>query len=122
MTDRRRLLESAADIIDGPRNVLYGNPTDDFKRTASYWSTHLGGVVRRAIHERAPYVEQLPVEEFLEIIDSLLSPHDVAIMMMQLKHSRLAWSPQVEDHWKDAAGYAACGYECVVQEGDSAYV
>jgi hypothetical protein len=59
------------------------------------------------------------IESLCYIVETLLDPHDVAIMMMQLKHSRLSWSPTKEDHWIDLAGYAACGWDCVVRaEGD----
>jgi hypothetical protein len=82
---RRELLEAAADIIDGDRNVQYGEPTADFKRTAEFWSSYLNVEIR---------------------------PHDVAAMMSLLKISRISWSPNKSDHWLDLAGYAACGFEC----------
>ena len=86
VTPRRDLLNEAADLVDGDRNVQYGEPTADFARTAEFWSTYLGTKV---------------------------SPHDVAAMMSLLKISRLTWSPMKRDHWTDLAGYAACGFECV---------
>jgi hypothetical protein len=47
------------------------------------------------------------------VLEDLIDTWDVAIMMNLLKISRLSWSPTKEDHWVDAAGYAACGAECV---------
>ena len=111
-TPRRKLLEEAADLIDGDRNAQYGDPNDDFRRTATYWSTHLGGVFRR----KASSLGIEPEGETLFILDNLLDPHDVAIMMGQLKDSRLAWDPYKQDTWADKAGYSACGYDCVVQD------
>ena len=37
-------------------------------------------------------------------------------MMMLLKTARLTWTADNKDHWKDAIGYAACGWECVDKE------
>ena len=106
---RRKLLIDAADLVEGDRNAQYGDPNDDFRRTATYWSTHAGGVLRRKLNEK-----NIPVsKEMLDIVDTLFESHDVAIMMVHLKTSRLAWSPDKEDNWKDGAGYMACGWDCV---------
>jgi hypothetical protein len=109
---RRSLLLEAADLVDGDRNAQYGDPVDDFRRTAAYWSTHIGGVLRRKANECRVELS----EDVLDLIDRLLDPHDVAVMMQQLKLSRLAWSPNKRDSWIDAAGYVACGWDCVVAE------
>lgn len=121
MTDsyRRELLETAADLVDGDRNVSYGDPIQDFRRTGQYWGIHIAGIFSRHLKANgyAPD-EGMSVDDVAGILCNLIDPHDVAIMMMQLKHSRLAWSPEKEDHWADAAGYAACGWDCVVREND----
>lgn len=109
---RRQLLEEASTLVDGDRNAQYGDPIDDFRRTATYWSTHIGGVFRRVINDLGITVD----DDVLEVLDRVLEPHDVAIMMGQLKHSRLAWDPYKKDTWTDTAGYAACGYDCVTRE------
>jgi len=82
---RAELLERAESIVNGARNVQYGDPKADFRRTAALWSAYLG------------------VE---------IQPFQVAILMALLKISRLAWSPDHADNWLDLAGYAACGYDC----------
>jgi hypothetical protein len=106
---RRSLLEHASFIVEGDRNVDYGDPSEDFRRTSAYWNIHVSSVFLRKAHQLG-----MPVsDELKDLLESTLDAHDVAIMMMQLKHSRLAWSPTKMDHWVDAAGYAACGYECV---------
>ena len=89
MNPRRQLLTDADTIINGDRNAAYGPPTQDFDRTAAMWAAYLGRPI---------------------------TAHDVAAMMMLLKVSRIAWSPDKRDHWLDAAGYAACGWECVEAE------
>jgi hypothetical protein len=108
---RTHLLEMATGLVNGDRNVQYGDPNDDFRRTATYWSTHVGGVLRRKLHVLGYSID----EEVWDIIDTVLDTHDVAIMMGQLKDSRLAWDPNKQDTWADKAGYAACGYDCVVR-------
>lgn len=98
MHERGDILKETAAIIDGERNVDYGEPFDDFTTTAQFWSTYINRItIRRG---------QISIE-----------PHDVAAMMMLLKVARLTWTPNVKDHWKDAIGYGACGWECVVKEG-----
>jgi hypothetical protein len=87
MTNHRAdLLTEADNLVNGDRNVSYGDPRDDFQRTAAFWSAYLGIEIR---------------------------PHDVGALMGLLKLSRIRWSPEKRDSWADLAGYAACGYECV---------
>lgn len=109
-TPRTRVLKEAEQLVNGDRNVEYGDPNDDFRRTSIYWNTHIGGVLRRKL-SRGAYCSA-EIDDLVYLVDNLLEPHDVAIMMMQLKHSRLAWSPEKQDHWVDSAGYAACGWDC----------
>jgi hypothetical protein len=109
---RRDLLDEAAELVDGDRNAQYGDPTQDFRRTSVYWSTHAGGVLRRKLSQIS---EDITLDDLLIIVDSLFDPHDVAIMMNQLKDSRLAWDPLKRDTWVDKAGYSACGYDCVTR-------
>lgn len=90
MNERTRLLTDAEEIINGNRNSEYGPPTQDFQRTSIMWSAYL---------------------------NKELQAHDVAVLMILLKLSRIAWSPEVRDHWVDLAGYAACGYETTVHDG-----
>lgn len=109
MSVRRELLDEAADLIDGDRNTTYGDPNDDFSRTAAYWSIHANGVLKRKLAEEGLVLDP----EVSAVLENLFDAHDVAIMMMQLKISRLSWSPGKRDHWVDAAGYSACGFDCV---------
>lgn len=85
MSERRAILDEAASLVDGDRNAQYGDPRQDFRRTAGMWAAYLG------------------VE---------IAPHDVAAMMCLLKVSRVRWSPTKRDSWVDLAGYAACGWDC----------
>lgn len=109
---RSYALDTAKDLVNGERNATYGDPIEDFRRTAAYWSIHIKAVMQR----KSMYMGIELDESMNALLDQLLDPHDVAIMMMQLKHSRLGWSPYKEDHWIDAAGYAACGYDCTIRE------
>lgn len=98
-TARAELLVEASKLIDGDRNVQYGDPIDDFSLTASMWQDYL---------RRIMVTRNTPEEVYLD-------PHDVAVMMLLVKVSRLAQSPEKRDHWLDIAGYAGCGWECVEQ-------
>ena len=82
---RVEALREAAKIISGERNKQYGNPEDNFERTAKIWSVILG---------------------------TRITNEDVAMMMVGLKVARYASKSGFQpDTWVDIAGYAACGYE-----------
>lgn len=97
--NRTHVLSEADRLVNGDRNVDYGDPISDFRTTAEMWSAYLS---RRL---------GSPVS---------LEPHDVAAMMMCLKISRISWVPDKEDNWVDLAGYAACGWDCVLEENSGA--
>jgi hypothetical protein len=86
---RAELLREAERLVNGDRNAQYGDPRQDFQRTAAMWGAYLGTEV---------------------------APHDVAAMMAMLKVSRIRWSPEKFDSWADLAGYAACGWDCARRE------
>lgn len=92
VTPRASVLYEAAELITGDRNNQYGPPTADFKRTAGM-ATAFG----------------------FQVNGEPLEAHHVAIFMMLLKTSRLAWTPGKRDSWVDASGYAGCGYECAIE-------
>lgn len=93
LSPRAKLLDEAKHLIVGDRNNQYGPPTQDFRRSAD---------ALNALGFRAPSGE--------------LMPHDIAILVMVIKLSRLMWMPDKSDSWLDIAGYAGCGWECVVDE------
>ncbi len=82
---REKTLRTANSLVNGDRNNQYGDPLQDFARTATMWSAYLG------------------VE---------IQPHDVASLMSLLKISRLRHQANKADTWVDLAGYAACGAHC----------
>ena len=87
---RASALDEARALITGDRNNAYGPPMQDHARAAAI----LNAQGYRALNGR------------------LLEPHDISIMVIGIKLSRLVWSPRKRDHWVDIAGYAGCGYEC----------
>ena len=91
---RASALDEARELITGDRNNSYGPPTQDFKRAADI----------------------LNAMEYRGTGGRRLEPHDVALMVMAVKMSRLVWTPGKRDSWVDIAGYAGCGYECAVEE------
>lgn len=85
------VLQEADALIHGDRNAQYGNPNQDFQRTADMWTALL----------------QYKLQDGQRILAK-----DVAWMMMLLKASRAQHSNK-RDHYVDAAGYAGCGWRCV---------
>jgi Domain of unknown function (DUF6378) len=91
---RAEILDYAKELICGDRNVQYGEPTADFDRSAQILNAQgYSGPGGRPI-----------------------KMHDVALIGIAIKLSRLVWTPGKKDHWADIAGYAACGYECITEE------
>ncbi len=89
--NRVSTLERAKQAVMNDRNNDYGDPEDNFQHIAHMWNAYLS------------------TDE-----DDLL-PTDVAAMMIIVKLARITTSPQNQDHWVDAAGYAACGYGCAAE-------
>ena len=88
---RERLLKEAIRITTSDRNAAYGNPEDNFANIAAYWSSYLTQSTK---------------------VDIVISPQDVAHMMILMKVARLATNPTHYDSLLDIAGYAACGADC----------
>jgi len=87
---RVEVLEEAKTLVSGERNASYGPPDQDFARTAGMWTA----LLQHKLRER-----------------QVIRSQDVAWMMMLLKGSRAQHSAK-RDNYVDAAGYAACGWEC----------
>jgi hypothetical protein len=90
---RASVCDEGKQLITGDRNNTYGPPTQDFQRTASM-ATAFG----------------------FQVNGEPLESHHVAIFMILLKMSRLAWTPAKRDSWVDTIGYAGCGFECALTE------
>lgn len=92
---RQDLLEEVIELVTKSRNAQYGPPTQDFVRTAAMVTLAFEPILKEGAR---------------------LESHHVAIFMLCLKLSRLTWSPTLRDNWTDSAGYAACGWECIVEQ------
>lgn len=80
---RREILSDAAVCVCSDRNLMYGEPEDNFDVIAAMWSAYLGIPVTAA---------------------------DVAAMMILFKVARIATAEKPSrDSYVDIAGYAACG-------------
>lgn len=86
---RSDILDKAKEIVTKDRNTQYGDPEDNFRIIADLWNAYLGDKLAEVLNE-----------------------YDVAILCALIKMARVRTSPEVEDHWVDLAGYAACGGEC----------
>lgn len=89
MSERSDLLKEAVEVLS-LRGEHYGEVSADFSRVAKMWS---------CLYEAGRDIE----------------PHEVAMHMICIKLSRLVESPGHRDNWLDIAGYAACGWEAVVE-------
>lgn len=94
---RTEILTEADRIVNKDRSATHGEPEDNFRTIAELWTAYL----RATKHD--------PEE------DGLFA-HDIAIMNILQKVSRVATSPNHPDHWIDIAGYAACGGQCAMKE------
>jgi hypothetical protein len=94
ITGREVLLDKAKGLVMGDRNKVYDDPIDNFGRIVDLWN---------------PYLEAIFGEREVQ-------PHDVAILNILQKIARIAHTPDHADSWVDIAGYAACGWDCVVAE------
>ena len=87
--------------ISGARGNTYGSADENFQRIANLMTAQLG------------LVEELPESGCLT---RPLTKEDVALLMIQVKASRLANMPTHEDSWIDIAGYVNC--VSVIQQGE----
>ena len=92
----KQCLEEAIAAVSGPRNEDYGPPIEDFTCQADMMSAYLTRTNGQPV---------------------LVRPQDIPALMICVKLARQAHNPN-PDNWRDAAGYAACGYE-VDREIDS---
>lgn len=96
VVDRNTVLHDAHHAVAVARNAMYGEPMDDFACTAELWDSY----ITRTSQVRG---------------QAFIMPHDIPVMMILLKISRLAQTPGEADHWIDIAGYSAIGAECAAQ-------
>ena len=110
--DRHDIIMEADSLINGDRNAQYGEPSQDFRRTGVLWSVYLSGVLDRKLAEAGMELS----DKHHQLIATLVDPWDVAWMQTLLKSSRSTVSPHKRDHYTDAIGYSACGWDCVAPE------
>ena len=78
------ILKDAYNIINGNRQNSYGTPEDSFARISDYWNTYLK-------HKN---------------LETVLTPHDVAMMMVLFKIAREEHQHK-QDNLVDICGYTA---------------
>lgn len=92
------VLEEAARLISGDRNLSYGTPVQNFTNIADMWTVRFGHKLKDG-------------EKF--------TATDVADAMILLKVARNI-AQRKRDNYADLAGYAGCGYEAMLDEERSA--
>lgn len=90
-TVRRTLLERAAQLTEGERNVEYGDPVQGMNHIAELWCAYMA---MRPAGATAP-----------------LDGYDVAMMLGLMKVARAARRPKGQDSLVDLAGYAGIAGE-----------
>lgn len=88
----KSILDEAKEIIYGDREKTYGHPAKNLMVIAKMWQA---------------YIEAKGWKVY-----DVLTPQDVAVMMMLLKCARLGNDPEHRDSLVDAAGYAALIERC----------
>lgn len=93
MSNAVDILTRAAKIVGGARNVTHGTKERSFQVIADLWNAYLQG--RQTVQ---------------------ISPRDVAQLMVLMKVGRSLAGDPIEDHFLDAAGYAAIAGELAAKE------
>ena len=89
---QEEVLNTARELITGPRQEQYGDADDTMSRVGAFWSLIIGS----------------PPDDGIKY-DLAINAHEVALMMICLKVVRAQKNPQYLDSWVDIAGYAAQG-------------
>ena len=82
---REDILDTAKQLISGPRAKDYGDAKDNFDRIAACWNI------------------------IIENLDGQVTAKHVALMMDWVKTARLLETIDHEDSWIDKCGYSALG-------------
>ena len=91
------MLDEVKKLVTGERDRTHGSKRANFSNIAVLWDAYMS--IRFGMY--ALHGEQ----------SLLIRPQDVCAMMILLKVARTLHGEDNPDDWKDAAGYAACGYE-----------
>lgn len=95
MSCRETVLEEAKRCICTDRQNQYGPPENSFNYISDLWTAYM-------LHDKRA--------------DVIISPTDVAIMMILLKVARTARHKSYSDNYVDMAGYAALAAELAAEE------
>ena len=90
----KNILREAEDVIF-QRQATYDAPEDNFRRIADFWNA---------------YITNKPSHD-------IITPADVAVMMMLMKIARLTFQYK-HDSIVDVAGYAQCLVNVMEQNGE----
>ena len=112
---REEVLELAKSAVLGDRNAQYGEPDQDFKRTAALWNILSLARFDAVVAGPTPCaLEEVTLDYCRLVLANLDTAMSVADKMVALKLSRNTHMQKL-DNYVDIAGYAACGYEAVLR-------
>lgn len=87
-----KICNKAAELVSGERNKTHGDKTRQHSCAAEYWSTYLSRRLKTPIR---------------------IDAHDVAMLSLLLKISRIQSGEHNPDNYVDMAGYAGCAGEII---------
>lgn len=112
---REEVLELAKSAVLGDRNAQYGEPDQDFKRTAALWNILSLARFDAVVAGPTPCaLEEVTLDYCRLVLANLDTAMSVADKMVALKLSRNTHMQKL-DNYVDIAGYAACGYESLIR-------
>lgn len=111
---REEVLELAKSAVLGDRNAQYGEPDQDFKRTAALWNILSLARFDAVVATHTASLDESTLRACRWVIKDLDTAMSVADKMVALKLSRNTHMQKL-DNYVDIAGYAACGYEAVLR-------
>lgn len=111
---REEVLELAKSAVLGDRTAQYGEPDQDFKRTAALWNILSLARFDATLIDWPAELEAKTLDFCRGIIAELDTAMSVADKMVALKLSRNTHMQKL-DNYVDIAGYAACGYEALLR-------
>jgi hypothetical protein len=111
---REEVLDTAKAAVLGDRNNHYGEPDQDFARTAALWNILSVAQFDALIPKDWDQSVGLTVGLCRDLVSRLDSAASVADKMVALKLSRNTHMRKL-DNYVDIAGYAACGYEALLR-------
>jgi Mg-chelatase subunit ChlI len=104
-TERGKSLKCALEIINGNRLDQYGTPENSFETIADHWNATLKQLITNRMIESSVLIPDDMQHQIVSVLSNLLTPLNVAQLMILYKHSRQLTGAGKVDNYDDQAGY-----------------